>query len=143
VYNHRETLVQPFGASTRSRRLLRFQVYRIQQQSEAPTLALNLILRQGVRLRAQAVDDDLAFGRQIDWIDDTADRPRGIFLAPFPVMVIEEAVSPDVSQPMYPVGAPTGEIVFVVATAFQPRNVRFAELHLRFLATFLAMRAAH
>jgi len=58
-------------------------------------------------------------------------------------MVIEEAVSPDVSQPWYPVGAPTGEIVFVIATAFQPRNVRVAELHLRILATFLAMGAAH
>jgi hypothetical protein len=58
-------------------------------------------------------------------------------------MVIEEAVSPDVSQPRSPVGAPTGEIVFVVATAFQPRNVRIAELHLRILATFLAMGAAH
>jgi hypothetical protein len=58
-------------------------------------------------------------------------------------MIIEEAVSPDVSQPRYPVGAPTGEVVSVVAKALQPRNVRIAELHLRILATFLAVRAAH
>jgi hypothetical protein len=58
-------------------------------------------------------------------------------------VVIEVTVSPDVPQPRYPVGATTQEITSLVATALQPLNVRLAELHLRILATFLTMGAAH
>jgi len=58
-------------------------------------------------------------------------------------MVIEEAVGSDVAQPLYPTGANRGEIVFLIASALQPRDVRIAELHFRILATFLTMGAAH
>jgi hypothetical protein len=54
-------------------------------------------------------------------------------------MVIEDAVSPDISQPRNPVGAPIGEVIFLVATALQPSNVHIAEFHLSILATFLTM----
>lgn len=134
---------QPVWVSFRPCRLTRFQTYCIQQSAETAALTLDLISCQRIRLRAQIVDNDLAIRRQVDGIDDTAERPRSVFSAPFPVVIIEKTVSADVAKPRYPVRAPTGEILFPVATTLQPRYVRIAELHLGLLTTFGAMRATH
>jgi len=124
-------------------RSARFQVYRVQQPAEALALALDFIPRHCIRLRAQPIDDDFATSRQANWVDGAAERPVGVFLTPFPVMVVKEAVNSDVTQPWYPVGAQIGEIIFLVAAAFQPPDVRIAELHFRIPATLLAMGATH
>jgi hypothetical protein len=110
---------------------------------KAPTLAIYLVLSQRINLGAQTVDDDPALRRHDDWIDVAASRPRGVFLASFPFMVVKEAVASGVAQPRYPVDANVGEIILPIAAPLYLCNVRSTELHLRILAALLAMGTEH
>lgn len=121
----------------------RFLVYCVKQLAEASALVFDLIMRQRTRLRTQRIDDNLPFHCQIDRIDYAAQRSAGVLLAHLPVTIIKEAECTDVAQPRYPVSPPSGEIVLLITTPLQPRDVCLAELHFRLLATLLTMRAAH